>query len=85
MGRQHHHHPPRRNVHLGHVRIGERDELRLRAAGEADLQQIAGAEVLHGDDLADALSGRRRPPSSDQVRVVEFALGCRAAAASRST
>ena len=49
----------------------------LLEPGEPDLQQIAGAVVLHGHDLADRLAVAVDGGQPDQVGVVELALGSR--------
>ena len=51
-GGQADHDAARREVHLGHVRARERDELRASRALEPDLEQIARAVVGDGHHLA---------------------------------
>src|SRR5262245_29589395 len=49
--RHRHHHAAGRNVDLGDSRLGEGDQLGPSRAGEADLQEVAGAVVLYRHDL----------------------------------
>src|SRR6185312_6895621 len=56
-----------------HHRVGERQQ-HGRAGGRRDLDDVAGAEIVDRDDLAERLAARGDGGQSDQVGVVIFVV-----------
>ena len=67
------HDPARGDVDGRHVSIAEGNELG-RAVGKFDLDDVAGAEIVHPAHGAEKIAGTVFGFQADQVRLVELAV-----------
>src|SRR5580693_295953 len=83
-GRRLNHDPPSRDIDTWNITFIERDQFGLAAGRKPHLDQIASAEIMHGENGAERFAGLVDDRKPDQIGVIELVcLGKRGQALAR--